>query len=216
MSSVPKAPDSIAEYRSAPSRTRPLSRAFDVLCALVGLISLSPLLFVIAIAIKLDDGGPVFFAHTRIGKNFRHFRVWKFRSMVPGAEQGSLLTSPADSRITRVGSLLRRYKLDELPQLFNVLTGDMQLVGPRPEVELYVQMFRSQYEVLLQDRPGITDPATFAHRREDQMFSRSRMEQPYVDEILPAKLQLSLDYQQRRTFFSDLGILLRTVFGLIQ
>jgi lipopolysaccharide/colanic/teichoic acid biosynthesis glycosyltransferase len=111
---------------------------------------------------------------------------------------------------------LRRYKLDELPQLFNILSGDMQLVGARPEVEPYVQMFRPQYEVLLQDRPGITDPATLAHRREEQMFSGSRIERQYVDEILPAKLQLSLDYQQRRTFPSDLGILIRTVFGLIQ
>jgi lipopolysaccharide/colanic/teichoic acid biosynthesis glycosyltransferase len=216
MSSVPKVPDSIAEYRSTPSRTGPLNRAFDILCALVGLVSLSPLFCVIAIAIKCDDGGPVFFAHNRIGKDFRRFRVWKFRSMVPGADRGALLTSPADSRVTRIGRRLRRYKLDELPQLFNILSGDMQLVGARPEVEPYVQMFRPQYEVLLQDRPGITDPATLAHRREEQMFSGSRIERQYVDEILPAKLQLSLDYQQRRTFPSDLGILIRTVFGLIQ
>jgi lipopolysaccharide/colanic/teichoic acid biosynthesis glycosyltransferase len=215
MSSVPKTPESIAEHRSILSRTGPLNRAFDVLCALVGLTALSPLLCVIAITIKFDDGGPVFFAHDRIGKDFRHFRVLKFRSMVPGAERGSLLTSPADSRVTRVGRLLRRYKLDELPQLFNILSGDMQFVGARPEVELYVQMFRTQYAVLLRDRPGITDPATLANRREDQMFSGGRIEQQYVDEILPAKLQLSLDYQRRRSFLSDLGILLRTVFGLI-
>jgi lipopolysaccharide/colanic/teichoic acid biosynthesis glycosyltransferase len=158
----------------------------------------------------------VFFTQDRIGKGFRHFRVWKFRSMVTDADRGGLLTAPADSRLTGIGRVLRRYKLDELPQLFNVLLGDMQLVGARPEVEPYVQMFRSQYEAILQDRPGITDPASLAYRREDQMFSLDRMEQQYVEEILPAKLKLSLDYQQRRNFLSDLGILARTALEWMQ
>jgi lipopolysaccharide/colanic/teichoic acid biosynthesis glycosyltransferase len=136
--------------------------------------------------------------------------------MGTGADRGGLLTAPADFRVTRVGRLLRRHKLDELPQLFNVLAGDMQLVGARPEVEPYVQMFRSQYAVILQDRPGITDPASLANRREDQMFSADRMEQQYVEEILPSKLKLSLGYQQRRSLLSDIGILLRTAFGWMQ
>jgi lipopolysaccharide/colanic/teichoic acid biosynthesis glycosyltransferase len=110
---------------------------------------------------------------------------------------------------------LRRYKLDELPQLFNVLIGDMQLVGARPEVEQYVQMFPSQYAAILQERPGITDPASLAYRREDQIFSASRMEEQYVREILPAKLKLSLDYQKQRSLLSDVRILLQTAFGLI-
>jgi lipopolysaccharide/colanic/teichoic acid biosynthesis glycosyltransferase len=135
--------------------------------------------------------------------------------MVTGADSGSLLTAPADSRLTRVGRVLRQHKLDELPQLFNVLAGDMQLVGARPEVEPFVQMFRSQYAVILQDRPGITDPASLAYRREDQIFSGEGMEQQYVEQILPAKLQLSLDYQKHRSFLSDIGILLRTVSGLM-
>ena len=189
---------------------------FDFLCAVVGLVGLSPLFLLIAVAIKLDDGGPVFFSQNRIGRAFRPFRIWKFRSMIPGADSGGLLTASADSRLTPVGRRLRRYKLDELPQLFNVLAGDMQLVGTRPEVERYVQMFRRQYAVLLQDRPGITDPASLAYRREDQILSAERIEQQYIQEILPAKLQLSLDYQQRRSLFADLGILVRTVAGLLE
>ena len=216
MSSVPKEPEAVTECRSVSTRTGPFNRVFDVLCAVVGLIALSPLFCVIAVAIKFDDGGPVFFAQDRVGKKFRLFRVWKFRSMVTGADLCGLLTAPADCRVTRVGRLLRRHKLDELPQLFNVLAGDMQLVGARPEVEPYVQMFRSQYAVILQDRPGITDPASLANRREDQMFSADRMERQYVEEILPAKLKLSLDYQQRRSLLSDIGILLRTAFGWVQ
>jgi len=135
--------------------------------------------------------------------------------MVPGADRHGLLTAPADSRLTVVGRFLRRYKLDELPQLFNVLKGEMQLVGARPEIEPYVQMFRAQYAVILQERPGITDPATLAYRREDQMFSASRMQEQYVEEILPHKLKLSLNYQMERNLLSDVRILLRTVLGVV-
>ncbi len=191
-------------------------RAFDVTCATAGLFFLSPLFCAIAVAIKFDDGGPVFYVQDRVGKNFRLFRVCKFRSMVTGAESGGLLTAPGDSRLTRMGRVLRRYKLDEIPQLFNVLTGDMQLVGARPEVERYVQMFRPQYAVILQERPGITDPASLTYRHEDQIFSAHGMEQQYAEEILPAKLRLSMDYQKRRSFLSDVGILLKTVFALLE
>ncbi len=214
MSSVPERPESIAGPRPMLAGAGSLHRVFDFLCALVGLAGLSPLFLLIAVAIKLDDGGPVFFSQNRIGRAFRPFRIWKFRSMIPGADRGGLLTASADSRLTTVGRRLRRYKLDELPQLFNVLAGDMQLVGARPEVERYVQLFRLQYAVLLQDRPGITDPASLAYRHEDQILSAEKIEQQYIQEILPAKLRLSLDYQQRRSFLSDLGILLRTVAGL--
>lgn len=198
-----------------PRKTGALHRAFDALCAGLGLLLLSPLLCLIAAAIKLDDGGPVFYRQGRIGKGFCRFRIWKFRSMVPGSDRGGLLTAPADSRLTRVGRWLRRYKLDELPQLFNVLGGKMQLVGARPEVERYVEMFRPQYSLILQDRPGITDPASLVYVREDQILSGADMEQQYTQIILPAKLQLSLVYQARRTFGSDLGILLRTFAALI-
>ena len=192
-----------------------MRRTFDVLTAATGTVFLSPLLFAIAVAVKLNDGGPVFYRQVRVGRNFQRFRVCKFRTMVVGADRQGWLTAPGDSRLTLVGSFLRRYKLDELPQLLNVLIGDMQLVGARPELERYVEMFRSQYAAILQERPGITDPATLAYRREEQIFSAGRMEKQYVAEILPAKLKLSLDYQERRSFLSDIRVLLQTVLAVI-
>jgi lipopolysaccharide/colanic/teichoic acid biosynthesis glycosyltransferase len=216
MSSLSKQPELAAACPSASLRTGALNRLFGFLCAIVGLVLLSPLFCVIALAIKLDDGGPVFYFQDRIGRHFRQFRLCKFRSMVPGADRAGLLTAPGDSRLTRIGRWLRRYKLDELPQLFNVLTGDMQLVGARPEVERYVQMFRAEYAVILEDHPGITDPASLAFRREDQILSPHRMEQQYTAEILPSKLKLSLAYQRQRSFLSDIGILLRTAVALIR
>ena len=205
----------VEEHWTGPRRTGALSRVFDILCAATGLLVLSPLFCMIAAAIKLDDHGPVFYKQVRVGKGFGLFQVCKFRSMVAGADRGGLITAPGDSRLTRIGRLLRRYKLDELPQLFNVLKGDMQLVGARPEVEQYVRIFPSQYAVILQERPGITDPATLAYRREEQMFTGGRIEEQYVEEILPAKLKLSLEYQRQRTLTSDIQILFQTVFGLI-
>jgi lipopolysaccharide/colanic/teichoic acid biosynthesis glycosyltransferase len=215
MSSASKSSEFAAERRSA-SRAGTLTRVFDFLCALVGLIVLSPLFAVIALVVKLDDRGPVFYAQDRIGRNFRHFRLYKFRSMVIGADRQGWLTSREDARLTRVGRWLRRCKLDELPQLFNVLKGDMQLVGARPEVERYVLMFRPQYTTILQERPGITDPASLAFRHEEQILSPDRLEQQYVEEVLPAKVALALEYQQRRTFLSDVGILFRTTFRLLE
>ncbi|MGA9474940.1 MAG: sugar transferase [Terriglobales bacterium] len=196
------------------TRSRGLHRAFDITCAATGLVILSPLFCAIAVAIKFDDGGPIFYGQERVGKRFRRFRICKFRTMVPGADRHGLLTVGGDSRLTRMGRVLRRYKFDELPQLFNVLMGDMQLVGARPEVELYVQMFRPEYAVILQDRPGITDPASLAYRHEEQLLSTSRTEQQYLKEILPAKLRISMDYHNRRNFLSDVGVLMKTVFGI--
>ena len=191
-----------------------MNRTFNFVCAALGLLFLLPLLTVIALLVKYHDGGPVFYAQPRVGKGFRLFRVLKFRSMVVNADQEGLLTAPADHRLTRVGRLLRKHKLDELPQLWNVLTGEMQLVGVRPEVEPYVAMFPEQYALLLNQPPGITDPATLAYRREEGLFIAERMEQQYVSEILPEKLKLSLDYQRNRNFFSDLRVLLNTVLSL--
>ncbi len=210
-------PESFPLVRQGETRGRKnevFTHSFDVLCAGIGLFLLSPLFGLIAAAIKIDDGGPVFYAQVRVGRMFRPFRVLKFRSMVVGADQKGLLTAHADSRLTRMGRILREYKLDELPQLLNVLHGDMQLVGARPEVGRYVEMFRPQYDLILQERPGLTDPATVAYSREDRVFSSSNIEQQYVSEILPEKLRLSLEYQRRRGFFSDLGILLKTIASL--
>jgi lipopolysaccharide/colanic/teichoic acid biosynthesis glycosyltransferase len=189
-------------------------RAFDVTCAALGLAVLSPIFVAVATAIRFDDGGPIFFSQPRVGKDLRKFRLLKFRSMAPNSDASSPLTVPEDSRITRVGRFLRKYKLDELPQLVNVLKGEMQLVGVRPELERYVEIFPNEYEVLLQDRPGITDLATLTFRHEEQIFQAGPLENQYVSLILPRKLKLSLKYSQARTFFSDLGILFRTVLGL--
>jgi lipopolysaccharide/colanic/teichoic acid biosynthesis glycosyltransferase len=191
-----------------------MNRLFNFGCAALGLLFLFPLLALIALLVKCQDGGPVFYAQPRVGKGFRSFRVLKFRSMVVHADRDGLLTAPADHRLTPVGRFLRKHKLDELPQLWNVLTGDMQLVGVRPEVEPYVALFREQYALLLNQPPGITDPATLAFRREETLFVAERMEQQYVAEILPEKLKLSLDYQRHRSFFSDLRVLLNTVLNL--
>jgi len=188
-------------------------RAFNFISAAAGLVILTPVLLLIAIAIKWDDGGPVFYLQKRIGRNFQPFRLIKFRSMAVGADQAGLLTAPADRRVTGCGRWLRRSKLDELPQLWNVLTGEMQLVGPRPEVERYVEQFCEQYSSLLADPPGMTDPASLAFRREDLLFLSAEMERQYVSEILPRKLSLSLEYQRRRGFGSDLGILMKTILG---
>ena len=189
-------------------------RAFNFISAAAGLVVLTPVLLLIAIAIKWDDGGPVFYLQNRIGRNFQTFRLIKFRTMTVGADQSGLLTAPADQRITDCGRWLRRSKLDELPQLWNVLRGEMQLVGPRPEVERYVEQFPAEYTALLADPPGITDPASLAFRHEDQLFAPTEMERQYVAEILPRKLVFSLDYQRRRSFASDLGILMKTILGL--
>jgi len=166
------------------------------------------------VAIKHEDGGPVFYAQARVGRGFHTFRLLKFRSMVQDADRVGLLTAPADSRVTRVGRFLRRYKLDELPQLWNVLKGDMRLVGPRPEVGPYVQKFREPFAVLLKQPPGITDPASLAYSREEELFHPGVIEAQYLSQILPDKLRLSLEYQRRRTFFSDLVILFQTVLRL--
>jgi lipopolysaccharide/colanic/teichoic acid biosynthesis glycosyltransferase len=122
------------------------------------------------LAVKCEDGGPVFYSQFRVGRGFHPFRLLKFRSMIVNADKAGLLTQPADARLTRVGQFLRKYKLDELPQLWNVLKGDMQLVGPRPEVARYVELFYEQYSPLLNESPGITDPASLAYRREESCF----------------------------------------------
>jgi lipopolysaccharide/colanic/teichoic acid biosynthesis glycosyltransferase len=198
----------------APSgiRRHACRRAFDTVASALGLTLLSPLLALLALAIKLDDGDAVFYSQARVGRDFRLFQLLKFRSMAPGAARSGFLTTPGDARITRVGRFLRKYKLDELPQLFNVLKGEMQLVGPRPEVERYVCLFRAEYSVLLQEHPGITDPASISYRNEEKMFNAGPIEEQYVSQILPDKLRISLEYQQRRNLFSDVRILLQTLF----
>jgi lipopolysaccharide/colanic/teichoic acid biosynthesis glycosyltransferase len=168
---------------------------------------------VIGLAIWLEDGGPVLYSQFRVGKDLREFRFLKFRSMFSGPAGGRPVTAPADARVTRVGRFLRRSKLDELPQLVNVLRGEMQLVGARPQLAWHVARFRAEYEVLLQSPPGITDPASLAFRNEASFFRAGSIEEQYLQRIMPAKLAIALNYSKTRTFQSDLEILFRTVLG---
>ena len=191
-----------------------MKSGFDMICAAAGLVLLSPLFAIVALAIKLNGGkGPVFYFQPRIGKNGREFCLIKFRTMAAGADRKGVLTVGNDPRITSVGSFLRKHKLDELPQLINVLKGDMRLVGPRPEMKRYVDMFQAEYQMLLKNPPGITDPASLAYRNEEKMLKPECLEEHYLSEILPQKLRLSLEYSRRRTFLSDLNIVLRTLGG---
>ena len=200
--------------RATPFRRHFLRRTFDAVCAGAGLALLSPLLAAIALSIKLDDGGQVFYSHVRVGQGFKKFRFFKFRTMISSAVGGSPVTAPDDTRVTRVGRILRKYKLDELPQLVNVLKGEMQLVGARPQLEWHVNLFREEFEELLQSPPGITDLATLSFRNEERFFQAGSIEEQYIKKIMPVKLRMALEYSRRRTFRSDLEIVFRTVFGL--
>jgi lipopolysaccharide/colanic/teichoic acid biosynthesis glycosyltransferase len=217
--SGPSSPAQIAPPIACPTR-RPIyaisKRAFDLLLAGLGLLVLSPAFIVAAIAIKLDSRGPVFFLQERMGRNFRPFRIYKFRTMVADADrQGGQLTVGSDPRVTRVGRWLRQTKIDELPQLINVLLGDMSLVGPRPEVPRYVEMYRDEYAPVLSVRPGLTDPASVKYRDEASILAASRdPEQEYVHRILPDKIALARDYVARATFSSDLIVLTRTLLRI--
>jgi lipopolysaccharide/colanic/teichoic acid biosynthesis glycosyltransferase len=190
-----------------------VKRTFDLLASGVGLVLISPVLVLAALAIRLDSPGPVFFWQQRVGRNFRPFWIYKFRTMVVDApERGGQITAGADPRITRVGGWLRKMKIDELPQLINVFLGDMSLVGPRPEVPKYVEMFRDDYAYVLSVRPGVTDPASVKYRDEAAILAASSdPEQEYIRRILPDKIAMARQYIARATFFGDLGVLARTL-----
>lgn len=193
-------------------------RVFDLAVAAFGLVLLAPLFALVALAIKLDSRGPVFFRQERVGRHGRPFRMHKFRTMVAEAARlGLPLTVGADPRITRVGALLRGSRIDELPQLIDVLQGTMSLVGPRPEMARYVALYPPGFrETLLAVRPGITDPASLAYRHEGELLAAaSDPERLYVDELMPAKLKLSADYLAQASFASDLKLLLRSLGVLL-
>jgi lipopolysaccharide/colanic/teichoic acid biosynthesis glycosyltransferase len=187
------------------------SRSFDFLAALTGLIVSSILFLVAAAAIWFEDGLPIFFLHSRIGRYGRRFRLVKLRSMRTGGG-GPEVTSAQDSRITRVGQKLRKYKLDELPQLWNVLMGEMSLVGPRPEAPRYVDPGDPDWNAILCCRPGITDLATLVYRNEEEILARSEDPERYYREVvLPSKLALNIEYLRVRTFVMDLKLILLTI-----
>ena len=190
-----------------------MKRAFDYLVAVIGLVLLFPLFVVVGILIKVDSSGPIFFRQERIGKGFRPFLIYKFRTMVEdAARRGAAITVGADPRITRVGGFLRQTKIDELPQLVNVIIGEMSLVGPRPEVARYVEMFRKDYEEILQIRPGITDLASLKYQNESEWLSRfDHPEREYVTHVLPEKIKLAKKYVRRTSMTGDIVLDLKTV-----
>jgi lipopolysaccharide/colanic/teichoic acid biosynthesis glycosyltransferase len=190
-----------------------IKRLFDIVMAAFALALFLPLLLAVALLVRVTSRGPVFFRQERIGRDFRPFRIYKFRSMVQDAPgKGGLVTFGADPRITRVGRLLRATKIDELPQLINVLVGDMSLVGPRPEVRKYVEMFRDDYAEVLRVRPGITDPASIKYRNEAEILGGSQdPEREYVERILPEKIQLGKEYANNSSVWLDFIVILRTL-----
>ena len=189
-------------------------RAFDLFFAALGLLCFAPLLLVVAACIKLDSQGPVFFRQDRVGRHGKVFRIHKFRTMRFGAEKaGPLITRAGDSRVTRVGKTLRKYKLDELPQLIDVVRGEMSLVGARPEVPAYVRYYPPQTKALLLAlSPGITDPAAIIYKREEELLAAADdPEREYVEKILPQKLRYYEEYAKHRSMWSDVVVILHTL-----
>jgi lipopolysaccharide/colanic/teichoic acid biosynthesis glycosyltransferase len=192
-------------------------RLFDLLLAAPALVLLTPLFLLIALAVRWDSPGPVFHRGVRVGKDGVHFRLYKFRSMrVDAGGNGPAITAAGDPRITRSGAFLRRTKLDELPQLLNVLRGEMSLVGPRPEDPRYVALYTAEQRRVLRVRPGITGAASVAYRREENLLTGPDWEQVYCNQVLPAKLAIDLAWLDRRTLAGDLLLLLRTVAAVLR
>ena len=195
-----------------------IKRLFDFLFSAFFLVLLSPLLAGIAIWVSLDSPGGAFFRQVRVGKNQVPFRLLKFRTMKPLSEAaGQITVGAADSRITSCGRILRKYKLDELPQLFNILIGDMSVVGPRPEVPKYVNMYNEEQLRVLDVRPGLTDYASLEYFNENELLAQSSdPESTYVNEIMPAKLSLNLRYISEQNMATDLKIIWRTVQAIFR
>jgi lipopolysaccharide/colanic/teichoic acid biosynthesis glycosyltransferase len=192
-----------------------VKRCVDIALSSLVLLLLSPILIVVALAVWLGSGSPILFRQQRVGLRFRRFHILKFRTMRVG--DGRPVTVAGDDRITRVGRLLRATKLDELPQFWNVLRGDMSLVGPRPEVPEYVELFRERYRTVLTVRPGITDLASIHFRNEEEVLSRSADPlREYAGRVLPAKLDLAEEYASTHTVFGDICILFRTAIAIVR
>ena len=192
-------------------------RLFDIALSLTAIILLSPLFIAIWVLVKLSSDGPGFFKQTRVGKNGNTFTLYKFRTMRRGSEtSGPAVTSGGDTRITAVGKVLRKYKLDELPQLYNVLKGEMSIVGPRPEAKKYVDMFEKDYSQILQILPGITDYAALEFRNEEEILAGYEdVEEAYINIVLPEKLLLYRKYLEEISLLTDIKIVLRTFLKVI-
>jgi lipopolysaccharide/colanic/teichoic acid biosynthesis glycosyltransferase len=195
-----------------------MKRIFDILFSAISLVVLSPVLLLVPILVLLTMGRPVFFLQERVGKGGKLFRIIKFRSMVKGAEQDGLpVTTGGDRRVTPLGKFLRRTKIDEIPQLLNVLIGDMSVVGPRPEVAKYVALYDRNQQKVMMVKPGLTDPASIAFSNEEALLATyPDTERAYIEEVMPAKLKLNLAYLEKAGFLSDLSLVFKTVITVIR
>ena len=194
-----------------------LKRIFDIISSLFGLILLSPFMLIIAILIKLDSKGSVFFKQVRVTKNGREFKIFKYRTMKIGSDKFSQITVGKDSRITKVGDFLRKYKLDEIPQLINVLMGDMSLVGPRPEVPKYVALYTEEQREILKVRAGITDYASIEFSNEnDILANEADPEKAYIEKIMPRKIELNKKYLSEISVMTDIKIILLTIKKILK
>ena len=195
-----------------------MKRLFDILAGGLAFVALSPLLLIIAIWIKLDSKGPVFYRQVRVGRYNKDFRIFKFRSMRVGADKGSLVTIGGhDPRVTRSGYFIRKFKFDELPQLINVIVGDMSLVGPRPEVRHYVDYWTPEQMHVLDVRPGITDPASIKFRNENELMEKAEdPEKYYIEVIMQEKIKLYLEYVEKHSFWYDIGLIFKTFWVIVK
>lgn len=195
-----------------------MKRVFDIIASGLGLLILSPLFLVVAIWVKLDSTGPVFYKQVRVGRNNKDFYLYKFRSMRVGSDKKGLITvGGRDPRVTRSGYYIRKYKLDEFPQLINVFKGDMSLVGPRPEVRKYVDLYTPEQMHVLEVRPGITDLASIRYRNENELLAKaSDPEQYYRDIVMQDKLRINLEYVRNHSFFGDIALILKTFLSIIK
>ncbi|WP_252249960.1 sugar transferase [Clostridium sp. ZBS13] len=194
-----------------------VKRIFDFVCSTLGIIILSPIFILISIMIKTGSDGPVFFKQIRVGEDSKDFEILKFRTMVVDAEKlGKQITVGNDNRITKIGSFLRKYKLDELPQLINVFKGDMSLVGPRPEVPRYVKIYNDEQRKVLEVKPGITDLASIRYKDENALLGKAENpEEFYINTIMPDKLALNLEYINKSNVFFDIYIIVKTILKCI-
>ena len=190
-----------------------LKRTFDILFSSIGLLMLLPVFLVMAVWIKADSEGPVFYRQVRVGMHGKLFRIFKFRSMRLGSDKASQITiGERDSRITRSGIIIRKYKLDELPQLIHVFTGDMSFVGPRPEVPKYVDLYTEEQRHVLDVRPGITDMASIKYINENELLGKANNpEDYYIHTIMPDKLSINLEYVKNNSFMDDVTIIFKTL-----
>ncbi len=195
-----------------------MKRLFDIIFSLFGLIIFSPILLILAIIIKMGDGGPVFYRGVRVGRNGKLFKIFKFRTMVVNAEKiGGSSTADDDPRITKIGKFMRKHKLDELSQLINVLKGDMSFVGPRPEVQHYVNMYTGEEKIILGVKPGITDWASLWNSDEGAILAGSHdPEKTYLEKIRPEKIRLQLKYVKKHSLGVDVKIILQTILKIIK